>query len=776
MIRAVVRASAALLLFIVPACGGGGGGGGGGGEAPPPAFNRAWAFDERVFAVAPAVDGSGDVFAAGFFTIAGSAASRGVARLHADGSVDAAFAVAGKLGGLSYVVSPALDGSGDVYLGGSFTGFDGNPSANLVRLNRDGSYDPGFDAGTGFNNSVYVVLPMNDGTGDVIVGGDFTSYDGTAALGVVKLNSDGSIDGGFAVGAANQTVVRAVALANDGTGDVYVGGLFHTYGTSTLDNVVRLNSDGSVDAGFAVANGGLGGTVHEICPSPDGSGDVYFGGDFTVNHMAAGHYRIIRLNSDGSVDGGFLPGLGFSSTVRSIVPAGDGSGDLYVGGEFSSYRASPVLRLIRLNSDASVDPAFNFGSGFPLNCAVHAVAPGPGGSVYVGGDFYAYRSTGTDRLLRVLSNGDADPSFRTGAGANYDVYALAAAGDGDLWAGGFFDFYDGGSSKGLVRVNPDGTRDPSLNIGGGFSNYVEALAPAGDGSGDVYCGGGFYSFNGAFPNNILRLNADGSPEASFVVGGGFSSNVYALAAAVDGSGDVYVGGIFGQHSGTTVNGITRLNANGSRDAGFATGTGVAGGGVRMIVPAPGPSGSLYVGGDFTSYNGAAAVRLMRVGSDGVLDGAFATGAGFNGMVKAVLAASDGSGDVYVAGDFTTYQGAPAVRIIRVDASGAPVASFAPGLGFNLVVNALASAGDGSGDLYVGGQFTQYQGATARRIARLRSDGSPAPSFASGTGFNGEVRALVTGPLGRVYVGGTFTTYKTAAADRLTRLTASGDLD
>jgi uncharacterized delta-60 repeat protein len=767
--RRAARAAALLLLFVIPACGGGGGGGGG--AVPPPVFNRAWAFDERVFAVAPAVDGSGDVFAAGFFTIAGSVSSKGVARLHADGGVDAAFAVAGKLGGLSYAVAPALDGSGDVYLGGAFTGFDGNASANFVRLNRDGTYDAGFDLGTGFNNSVYVALPLNDGSGDVIVGGDFTSYDGTPALGVIKLNSDGSIDAGFAVGAASQTVVRAIALANDGTGDVYVGGLFVGYGTSTLDNVVRLNSDGSIDAGFVVANGGFNATVYEICPAPDGSGDVYFGGDLTVNHMATTQYRIIRLNADGSVDTGFLPGLGFPSTVRSIVPASDGSGDLFVGGDFYSYRSSPVLRLIRLNSDASVDASFAFGTGFPLNCSVHAIAPGPGGSVYVGGDFYAYRSTGTDGLLRVLSSGDADPTFRTGAGANDDVYCLSEVGDGsgDLWAGGFFDFYDGASSKGLVRVNHDGTRDPSLSIGTGFTNYVEAVAPAGDGSGDVYCGGGFYAFNGAFPNNILRLNADGTPEAAFVVGGGFSSNVYALAAAPDGSGDVYVGGIFGLHSGVTVNGIVRLNANGSRDAGFATGTGVSGGasgGVRVIFPLP--SSQVYIGGDFTSYDGDAAVRLMRVGSDGVLDATFATGAGFNGMVKAILAAPDGSGDVYVAGDFTTYQGAPAVRVIRISSLGAPVASFVPGIGFNFVVNALASAGDGTGDVYVGGQFTQYQGTTARRIARLRPDGTPATSFSSGTGFNGEVRALVTGPLGRVYVGGTFTTYKTAVADRLTR--------
>jgi hypothetical protein len=41
------------------------------------------------------------------------------------------------------------------------------------------------------------------------------------------------------------------------------------------------------------------------------------------------------------------------------------------------------------------------------------------------------------------------------------------------------------------------------------------------------------------------------------------------------------------------------------------------------------------------------------------------------------------------------------------------------------VFSIAPAGDGSGDVFVGGAFTRYQSTTIGRIARLNSKGSPA---------------------------------------------------
>jgi len=131
-----------------------------------------------------------------------------------------------------------------------------------------------------------------------------------------------------------------------------------------------------------------------------------------------------------------------------------------------------------------------------------------------------------------------------------------------------------------------------------------------------------------------------------------------------------------------------------------------------------------VGGAFDLYNGTSANALVRLKAIGTVNPAFATGTGFNNTVFNIALAGDGSGDLYVGGSFTRYNGTPANDLMRVNANGTLDPAFATGTGFNNTVFSIAPAGDGSGNVYVGGQFTSYQSVTAGRIARLTSNGSP----------------------------------------------------
>lgn len=77
------------------------------------------------------------------------------------------------------------------------------------------------------------------------------------------------------------------------------------------------------------------------------------GGAFsTYNGMPAND--LVRLNANGTVDQVFVTGTGFNDTVFSIEPAGDGSGDVYVGGEFTSYQSTTIGRFVRLRSTGSI--------------------------------------------------------------------------------------------------------------------------------------------------------------------------------------------------------------------------------------------------------------------------------------------------------------------------------------------------------------------------------------------------------------------------------------
>src|SRR6185436_11706636 len=125
----------------------------------------------------------------------------------------------------------------------------------------------------------------------------------------------------------------------------------------------------------------------------------------------------------------------------------------------------------------------------------------------------------------------------------------------------------------LVRLSSGGTPVPSFALGTGFDNYVSSIAAAGDGTGNIYVGGWFTTYNGVGSNRIIRLKPDGAVDPAFAVGTGFSDGVLVLVPARDGSGDLYVGGRFAGYNGVSSKSLIRLKADGGVDGTFAAGAG-----------------------------------------------------------------------------------------------------------------------------------------------------------------------------------------------------------
>ena len=345
-------------------------------------------------------------------------------------------------------IAPALDGSDDVYVGGDFTIYKNLEVNRIARFNNDGSLDTGFVTGTGFNNSlplpsvccdrVKIVAPANDGSGDVYVGGTFTSYNGTAVGRIARLNIDGTLDTDFDTGTGFDYVtgtgftggVRIIVNANDGSGDVYVGGIFTSYnGINVSSGIIRLNNDGSLDTGF---NTGSGWGEDSISLANDGSGDVY-----VARRSSPG---IARLNNDGSIDTGFDTGLtGFNDDVRAIAIATDGSGDVFAAGFFSDYNGTVTNGLARLNNDGSLDAGFVTDAGF-VGWG-NFITPAIDGS----GDIYA--GSNQSEIVRLNGAGSLDTGFQIGIGLigfndSPDCVALATDGSGDVFVGGAFTTFD----------------------------------------------------------------------------------------------------------------------------------------------------------------------------------------------------------------------------------------------------------------------------------------------------------------------------------------------
>jgi len=344
--------------------------------------------------------------------------------------------------------------------------------------------------------------------------------------------------------------VNSIAVALDSSDDVYVGGTFTTYKNFTANRIARLNNDGSLDTGF-ITGTGFNGEVLFIAPAADGSGDVYVGGYFTsYNGTAVG--GIARLNLDGTLDTFFVTGIGFDIGVRIVAPATDGSGDVYVGSYSTSYNGTVVgSGLVRLNDDGSLDAGFITGSGW----GQHDISLATDGS----GDIYV-RGNSSPHFARLNDDGSIDADFDTGPSGfsgNQSVWAVAAAtdGSGDVYVGGIFSDYNGTATKSIVRLNSDGSLDMDFVAGDEFEPSISVITVAIDGSGDIYAD---TKDNGV----IRRLNNDGSIDTGFVTGSGYTSTPRSIALATDGSGDVYVGGSFTHYNGSSVDFLTRLTAGG----------------------------------------------------------------------------------------------------------------------------------------------------------------------------------------------------------------------
>src|SRR5262249_9035100 len=138
---------------------------------------------------------------------------------------------------------------------------------------------------------------------------------------------------------------------------------------------------------------------------------------------------------------------------------------------------------------------------------------------------------------------------------------------------GSFGAYNGQGNNRFVRLNDDGSADtfgspPGLAAAfGGSTVGAVVFDPS---SRLSYVGGPFETFNGISRKSIIAMNPDGSMNTAFTPGSGFDSDVRALVLDAP-SGKLYAGGGFTSYNGTGISGIARLNLDGSLDTGFDPG-------------------------------------------------------------------------------------------------------------------------------------------------------------------------------------------------------------
>lgn len=340
---------------------------------------------------------------------------RGVVRLTAAGVIDTSFAADGG-SSATPVHDLARQPDGRIIAVGNFTAFNNVPRNRITRLQPDGSVDASFNPGTGADGTIYAVLVQPDGK--ILIGGGFTSYNGTSRKYLARLNADGSLDSTFVgpnFGGTSGRRVESLALQPDGK--LLAGGDIFFIGTPFKAGICRVLTSGAVDPTFSGVTDGahLAGvtntfrTVSRIAVQPDGS--LLIAGTFTAfNNTARG--GLARLTSTGALDATYAPTS--NGECYAILPLPDGSA--IVGGAFTTLNNTAVSRIARLSSTGTLDAGFIAAGG--LDDTVKDLALLPGGRVLIGGSHALFQnSDDTAPLWRMVAGLDGLPGTVQFAGA-----------------------------------------------------------------------------------------------------------------------------------------------------------------------------------------------------------------------------------------------------------------------------------------------------------------------------------------------------------------------
>ena len=331
------------------------------------------------------------------------------------------------------------------------------------------------------------------------------------------------------------------ALCIQSDGKVVVGGISGLYDGDNYTVLKRFNANGSLDETFTspkfYSNDGH---IREIVQQS--SGKLIVIGHFqTVNSDS--YKRIVRLNTNGSIDNTFVVGNGLNNTALVCKVLSDDS--LLVGGTFSIYDGNSSDRLVKLGVNGAFESTFT--SNMPsFSNNVYAIAINSGGDIYVGGEF-------SNRIVKLSSDGTTDVTFDVGSGFDNRVNDIQVQSNGKVIVGGWFISYKGSScNKGIVRLETNGDLDSTFQTsspGLAFPDDQNVQNVAIQSDGKILAGGWFYAYNEARLGRIIRFNSNGTKDDTFLVGEGFNDRVQKIR--LDNSGNIFCAGFFYRYKDST---------------------------------------------------------------------------------------------------------------------------------------------------------------------------------------------------------------------------------
>jgi len=356
----------------------------------------------------------------------------------------------------SWVQALAVQPDGAILAAGWFSTFDGLPAKGLVRLDRHGNVDGAFLSNALVLKSDFQIVDdiLVQSDGKILVAGNYSRPDGgqsNAPRGrLSRLNADGTIDDSFIESVESDFfsgIGFRIAQRPDGKILISKGNNYlMVTGGIRRGRLALLNPEGSIDPAFNPDAGTLQGLITALCIQNDGRALV--GGSFTEFNRVP-QKNLVRLNTDGNLDASFAIGSGPDGWLYALRVQPDGK--ILVGGSFTSFAGVTRNNVARLSADGSLDMSFDPGTN--IVGTVQAIDVQPDGKILVAGGTYLGRGVQTNNVVRLLPDGTLDTTFDTRT--DDLVYDLVRLADGRIAVGGAFSRLDNVLRNGIAVLHGD---------------------------------------------------------------------------------------------------------------------------------------------------------------------------------------------------------------------------------------------------------------------------------------------------------------------------------
>ncbi|MHA4842956.1 choice-of-anchor D domain-containing protein [Flavitalea antarctica] len=610
---------------------------------------------------------------------------------------------------------------GKFLVSGSFHRFNNKPVANLVRFTSQGELDTTFNVSNGTDHTISAMAASADGS--IVLSGNFTQYQKQRVqTPLIRITVNGVLDPTFQPERAGIMThgISAINVLPDGK--ILVAGRDVHPGYPAKSVIMRLNKNGSADQSFRI--NACEDFISGIVPGPDSTIIVH--GNFRKwdNKASTG---LIRLKSNGDVDAGFvLQGSGLQpiygnwpSVSQAILMPDSG---LLLVGNFDYYSNNRVNKIVKLHKDGSHDFAFNLDPGINVSWIDNLELLSDGAIVISG---YATVNGNMKWFIKLKADGSL---FSPGASVGPDRYPasfgskrLLAVGQGEFIAIGAFTGKVGGTDVGVLN-RFTANAQPYLDQLLPFSRKGRVVQTVVDSAHRIIVVGNFNQYGeevGAQHNHIVRLMPDGTLDSGFNASG---SNAFIGGVALQQNGQIVVTGSFTELNGKTYKGIGRFNDNGSADLGFNPGAGPDY--INMYDVHISQNQEIFVTGSFDRFDNVLHEGVVKLNSNGSVDHAFTTvGLDVHGP-QSIITLPDGKVIYGESSDHNVKFFDKPMRIRKVDLQGTPDLSFKPPV-MGYTVTKKVRSGAGGAIYWLGTIFHDNNNPTRvdRPLVKLQANGS-----------------------------------------------------